>query len=180
MPIEEKWDKFFDPKGIMSNLGIDNNIKDVVDFGSGYGTFTIPTAQMISGKIYAIDIECEMIKTLQKKATKLNLGNIKTMCRDFISVGSGLDASSVDFVMLFNILHLEKPTDLLKEAYRILKPGGKVGIMHWNFDASTPRGPPLNIRPKPEQVCQWAESVGFTFEQQLDLKPFHYAFVLRK
>ena len=100
--------------------------------------------------------------------------------RDFISDGSGLKDLSVDFVMLFNILHVEKPTNLLKEAFRILRPSGKVGIIYWNYGASTPRGPSMDIRPKPEQCRQWAESVGFIFEKQADLKPYHYGVVLRK
>ncbi|MBE3116001.1 methyltransferase domain-containing protein, partial [Candidatus Bathyarchaeota archaeon] len=98
----------------------------------------------------------------------------------FVSEGSGLKDLSVDFVMLFNILHVEKPIDLLKEAYRILRHGGKVGIIHWNYDATTPRDPPMDIRPRPEQCRRWAESAGFIFEQQLDLKPYHYALLLRK
>lgn len=180
MPNEEQWEKYFEPKVILKRLGLNHTIKDVADFGAGYGTFTIPAAQEISGKIYAFEIEPELIEAIQQKAKNLNLSNVKTILRDFISEGSGLNDSSVDFVMVFNILHLEKPTDLLKEAYRILKSGGKVGIIHWNYDASTPRGPPMKIRPKREQVRQWAESVGFIFEQQFDLKPYHYAVVLRK
>ncbi len=180
MPKEEQWTKFFDSKNILRQLGLNRDIKDVADFGCGYGTFTIPAAQMISGKVYAFDIEAEMVKAVEQKAEELNLNNVKPILRDFISEGSGLKDASVDFVMLFNILHVEKPTDLLKEAYRILKPGGKVGIVHWNYDPTTPRGPTLNIRPKPEQSRQWAESVGFSFEQQLDLKPYHYGLLLRK
>ena len=38
----------------------------------------------------------------------------------------------------------------------------------------------MNIRPKPEQIRNWAESVGFVFEKQLDLRPYHYALVLTK
>ena len=180
MPEEEQWVKFFDSKIILKRLGINQALKDVADFGSGYGTFTIPAAQMISGKIYALDIEPKMIEVLEKKTRELKIKNVKTILRDFICEGSGLKDSSVDFVMIFNILHLEKPVDLLKEAYRILRPGGKVGIMHWNYNAATPRGPPLNIRPKPEQCRQWAESIGFIFEQQVDLKPYHYGLLLRK
>ena len=48
----------------------------------------------------------------------------------------GLRNASVDYVFLFNILHGEKPEQLLKESYRILKLGGKVGIIHWNYDAN--------------------------------------------
>jgi ubiquinone/menaquinone biosynthesis C-methylase UbiE len=135
---------------------------------------------MISGKIYALDIEPSMVELVEKKAKERNLSNVVAIFRDFMSEGSGLKDSSVDFVMLFNILHLEKPTDLLKEAYRILKLAGRVGIIHWNYDPNTPRGPPMEIRPRPEQIRRWAESVGFVFERQLDLKPYHYALLLSK
>jgi ubiquinone/menaquinone biosynthesis C-methylase UbiE len=180
MPKEEEWNQFFKPVQVLSLLGLNHGVVNVADFGCGYGTFTIPAAKIIAGKIFAFDIEPEMIKTVEKKAKTLSLGNVEAILRDFISKGSGLKDWSVDYVFLFNILHLEKPKQLLKESYRILKPGGKVGIIHWNYDAKTPRGPPMNIRPKPEQCRIWAESLGFIFEQKLDLKPYHYGIVLRK
>jgi ubiquinone/menaquinone biosynthesis C-methylase UbiE len=180
MPKEEEWNAFFDPSKILSLLGLGQNVVDVADFGCGYGTFTIPVARMIRGKTYAFDIEPEMIEITKKKARELHLDNVEAVLRDFISEGSGLKDSSVDFVMLFNILHLEKPTDLLKEAYRILRFDGKVGIIHWNYVATTPRGPPMSIRPKPEQCRRWAESVGFSFEEQFDLKPYHFGILMRK
>ena len=34
--------------------------------------------------------------------------------------------------MLFNILHAERPEVLLDEAFRLLKPGGQLAIIHWN------------------------------------------------
>ncbi len=180
MPIEYEWNKFFNPDKTLKLLGLDSKVKDVADFGCGYGTFTIPAARIISGKVYAFDIESEMVEDVNRKARKLCLGNVEATVRDFLQVGSGLPDANVDFVFLFNILHLEEPESLLKEAYRILRAGGKVGIVHWNYDSKTPRGPPMAIRPKPEQVRRWAESVGFVFERQLDLKPYHYGLVLRK
>jgi len=180
MPDEVQWKGFFDPERILRQLGVNRNVKDIVDFGAGYGTFTVAAAQVISGTVYALDIEPKMVEDIKRKAEELKISNIKTIVRDFISEGSGLNESSADFALLFNILHLENPERLLKEAHRVLGPGGKVGIIHWNYDPSTPRGPPMNIRPKPEQVRQWAESVGFIFECQLELKPYHYGLVLRK
>ena len=180
MPKEEDWNSFFDPAKILRMFGLGKGVFDVADFGCGYGTFTFPAALMIKGKIYAFDIEPAMIKAVEQKAKALNRNNVVPILRDFISEGSGLGDLSVDFVMLFNILHVENPVDLLKEAYRILRKGGKVGIIHWIYDASTPRGPPMDIRPKPEQCRQWAESAGFIFEQQFDLKPYHYGLLLRK
>ena len=180
MPIEEEWNSFFAPGKILEMLGLNSLIIDVADFGCGYGTFTIPAARMISGNIYAFDIEPKMVEVTKKKAKENNLDNVEVILRDFISEGSGLGDLSVDFVMLFNILHFEKPIDLLKEAYRILRYGGKIGVVHWNYDASTPRGPPLEMRPKPEQCRKWAASVGFVFEKQFELKPYHYGLVLKK
>ncbi len=66
--------------------------------------------------------------------------------------------NSVDYVMLFNILHAEDPVSLLKEAHRILKRDAKVGVIHWIYSDSTPRGPSLDIRPKPHQCIQWMET----------------------
>jgi ubiquinone/menaquinone biosynthesis C-methylase UbiE len=180
MPKEEEWTHFFDPQRALTLMGLNSSIVDVADFGCGYGTFAIPAAKIIAGRIYAFDIEPEMIRNLKKKAKALNLDNVEAILRDFVSDGSGLEDASVDYVFLFNVLHVEKPERLLNESYRILKFGGKVGIIHWNYDEETPRGPPMEIRPKPEQCRSWAESAGFIFEQKLDLKPYHYGLVLRK
>lgn len=77
--------------------------------------------------------------------------------RDFVADGSGLPDGSADYVMLFNILHREQPETLLREAWRILSPRGRLGIMHWNYDPTTPRRPSMEIRPRPEQCREWAE-----------------------
>ncbi len=180
MPKEELWSEFFDPNNALKLLGVNSKIVNVADFGCGYGTFTIPAARIISGKIYAFDIEPEMIGTVQRKAKELSLSNVEVILRDFVSQGSGLKDNSIDYVFLFNILHIEKPEVLLKESFRILKIGGRVGIIHWNYDSTTPRGAPMNIRPRPEQLESRAESVGFIFEKRLDLKPYHYGLILIK
>ena len=180
MPNEEMWGEFFKPKRILKTLGIDNSIRNIADFGCGYGTFTLPVAQVVKGKVYALDIEPEMIEETKRKAEEEKLGNVEVILRDFISKGSGLENESVDYVMLFNILHTDKPERLLKEAYRILRDGGKLGIIHWNYDSTTPRGPPMEIRPKPEQCIKWARNSGFNHPLKYDLKPYHYGIVLTK
>ena len=160
-------------------MGLTGSTLNVADFGCGYGTFTIPAARIIGGKIYAIDIDPEMIKTVESKAKKSSLNNIVPILRDFMTKGSGLEDLSVNYVMLFNILHAENPENLLKEAYRILRLGGRLGIIHWNYDEPI-SGLPLDIKPRPEDCGHWAESVRFHFEKQFDLKPYHYAIVMKK
>jgi len=180
MPERSIWDGFFSPEKTLATLGLNNKIRDIAEFGCGYGTFTIPAAKVISGKIYALDIEPDMIQLTNEEAKKHGLNNVKTIQRDFMAEGSGLPDESVDYVMLFNILHLEKPLLLLSEANRILKKNGKLGIIHWNYDPKTPRGPSMDIRPKPEQCIKWAEASGFRDPVQFDLKPYHYGIVLKK
>jgi hypothetical protein len=71
---------------------------------------------------------------------------------------------------------------LLREAWRVLSHGGLLGIMHWNHDLTTPRGPPMGIRPRPEQCREWAELVGFqlAMPEMIDLPPYHYGWVMEK
>lgn len=180
MPAEELWESFFQPFEILSTLGVTTTVVDVAEFGCGYGTFTIPTAKVIPGKIYALDIEPEMVNAVKKRGQISGLANVVAVRRDFIADGSGLADSSVDYVMLFNILHDERPERILKEAYRILTPGGRVGIIHWKYDSSTPRGPPMEIRPKPDQVYEWTLNAGFTYVSTHDFKPYHYGLVFSK
>ena len=180
MPEETVWDRFFKPAVILSTLGLDESIRDVAEFGCGYGRFTIQAAKIISGKVYALDIEPKMIKATKRKAARNGLPNVETVLRDFDSDGSGLSDESIDYVMLFNILHAEQPGKLLQEAYRILKPKGRLGIIHWRFDASTPRGPSMDIRPRPEQCIAWAKNAGFNSPRQHALPPYHYGIVLEK
>lgn len=180
MPARETWVTFFNPSKVLAALKLNREIGDVAEFGCGYGTFTIPAARVIQGKIYALDIEPDMIRVVGEEAGKSGLDNVKTVLRDFMTEGSGLPDGSVDYVMLFNILHLEGPIVLLTEAWRILKEGGRVGIMHWNYDPKTPRGPSMAIRPKPEQCVDWAKKAGFADPERFDLQPYHYGIVMSK
>lgn len=180
MPFQEMWEGFFKPVSILKILDLDENIHDVAEFGCGYGTFTLPAAEIAKGMVYGFDIDPVMITKTKEQAQKQNLKNIKVILRDFIAEGTGLKDQSIDYVMLFNILHIEHPEILLQEAWRTLRPEGKLGIVHWNYDASTPRGPSMEIRPKPEQCIEWAREAGFSQPQQYDLKPYHYGIVMTK
>lgn len=179
MPDESMWAMFFEPQLILKKLGLRSESGDVVEFGSGYGTFTIPAARIVRGMVHALDIEPEMLAITQTKAEAAGLNNVRLYQRDFIADGSGLQDASVDFAMLFNILHVEEPLQLLREAYRILAPGGNVGIIHWNYDPKTPRGPSMDIRPRPAQCIEWIEAAGFSVPQNMpmDFPPYHYGLV---
>jgi ubiquinone/menaquinone biosynthesis C-methylase UbiE len=153
-----------------------------VDFGCGYGTFSIPAAQIVRGTVHALDIEPEMVAATAAKAKAAGLSNLRASERDFVTDGTGLPDASVDYVMLFNILHAEEPLTLLREAHRVLSRGGRLGIMHWNYDPTTPRGPSMNIRPRPGQCRAWAEQAGFRLAgpERIELPPYHYGIVMAR
>jgi len=88
-----------------------------------------------------------MLEISKNRAATCLHNNITFVKRDFVADGTGLADQSVDYVMLFNILHHSEPLELLNEAYRILKVGGRAGMIHWNYNPETPRGPSMDIRP---------------------------------
>ena len=182
MPDERMWSSFFSPQHALVQLGLTASSGDIVEFGCGYGTFTVPAARMVQGTVYALDIEPEMVEATARKAAEAGLRNVRVRQRDFMVDGTGLPDGSLGYAMLFNILHCEQPLVLLREACRVLSPGGRLGIMHWRHDPSTPRGPSMDIRPRPEQCRLWAEQAGFRLcaPGEIDLPPYHFGLAMQK
>jgi SAM-dependent methyltransferase len=182
MPDEEMWSTFFDPHKIFSTFGLNSGVESLVEFGCGYGTFTLAAAEIAKGTVHALDIEGDLVEAVSEKCRQLELNNVVATVRDFVAEGSGLPADSVDAALLFNILHHEEPVALMKEALRVLKPSGRLAVIHWNYDPTTPRGPAMEIRPRPEQCVAWGLSAGFSFQEKetFDLPPYHYGLLFRK
>ncbi len=182
MPEESYWETLFDVPLILDRLRIDARIQHVVELGCGYGTFTIPVAQRISGALRTFDIDETMIERTRRRAAEAGVWNIFYVVRDVFADGFGGEASSQDACLLFNILHAEQPDRLLREAGRVLRPAGRLGIIHWNYDPATPRGPSMSIRPRPEQCRAWAEAAGFRLLAPgiINLPPYHYGMALER
>jgi SAM-dependent methyltransferase len=182
MPDEDMWIGFFDPARILTILGLCDSVRDLVEFGCGYGTFTLAAAGIAAGTVHALDIEQDMVRAVEVKCREAGIVNVLTSVRDFVTDGTGLTENSMDAALLFNILHHEEPVSLMKEALRVLKPDGMLAVIHWNYDPTTPRGPAMAIRPRPEQCVEWGKEAGFHFNEQnrYDLPPYHYGLVFRK
>jgi SAM-dependent methyltransferase len=180
MPEEKLWASFYQAELILDRLGLHDVAGDIVEFGCGYGTFTLAAARRTSGTLHALDIDREMVELVTARAKAGGIANIRTELRDFVAQGTGLPDESVAYAMLFNILHAAESPEMLAEARRGLRPGGVLGIIHWNYDANTPRGPAMEIRPRPEEVRDMAVRAGFSLLPPgiIDLPPYHYGMKL--
>jgi SAM-dependent methyltransferase len=182
MPEEAYWETLFDVGLILDRLGVDAGVRKVIEMGCGYGTFTIPVARRISDTVTTFDIDEAMIGRTRQRAAAAGAWNVLYAVRDVFADGFGGGAGGKDACLLFNILHCEEPVRLLAEAARVVRPGGAVLVVHWRCDPATPRGPSLGIRPRPEQITEWAEETGLleTEGPVIDLPPWHYGLRLRR
>jgi ubiquinone/menaquinone biosynthesis C-methylase UbiE len=181
MPEEAMWSEFFNPPFILKQMGMTADLQAIADLGCGFGTFSIPAANIIKGKVHAFDIDEEMISQMQIKIDEFAIKNVELHLADFITEGTGLPDNSVDYVMIFNILHHDNPEQILNETYRILKKGAKAGIIHWRSDISTPRGPSLEIRPRPAECTNWAKGAGFQlFKDPFIIGSYHFGLIIQK
>lgn len=180
MPDARTWEGFFDAPAILGQLEFPGGDAAVAEFGCGYGTFTMAAARLTSGIVHAFDIDPSMVAAASDRAAAAGLHNVCFRLRDLVADGTGLPDRSVGYAMLFNVLHAEDPLPLLREARRVLRPGGRVGVIHWVHDAATPRGPDLRIRPRPEQCRRWLREAGFGVAvPPVALPPWHFGMVGR-
>ena len=181
MPEEILWSSFFDPAQTLLKLGLHIQTRAVVEFGCGYGTFTIAAAKLTRAPIHALDIDADMLAITQAKADAAGLDHVHCKQCDFVEDGTGLPDFAADHALLFNILHGKHPERLLAEAHRILRPGGRLAVMHWNHDPATPHGPSLKARPTPEQSLAQVQKAGFRVPAHIvPLPPHHYGFMAEK
>ncbi len=182
MPEEAFWETLVDVPLILDRLGVDARLRNVVEFGCGYGTFTIPVARRVSGVVTTFDIDPAMVERTRQRAATAGAYNVVYVVGDVFAKGFGVEAGSQDACLLFNILHCEEPVKLLAEAARVVKPAGPVLVIHWRYDATTPRGPSMSIRPKPERIVEWGEETGLLEAEGpvIDLPPWHYGLRLKR
>ncbi|MBC3898689.1 methyltransferase domain-containing protein [Acetobacterium malicum] len=183
MPPELMWDTFFNPIEVINKMGITSQIRILIDVGCGYGTFLLPIAEIVRSKVIGIDIDDAMIEICRNKINDRNSSKIELIngdiCDDNTLNVLNNYKDEIDFITLFNILHCEEPVTLLKNSYNILNDDGRIAITHWIYE-KTPRGPSIEIRPKPEMIIEWALKAGFALEKQVDLPPYHYGLVFIK
>lgn len=134
---------FLEPEKIVNQIPVQESFL-AADFGSGAGGFTIPLAKKIrKGLVYAFDVQNEPLSALKGNASLYGLSNIKTALCDLEEPeATGIPPDSLDLVIIINVLfQLDHEDAAIKEAARIIKPGGMIVIVDWKKDV--PFGPDI-------------------------------------
>ncbi|MDD5397254.1 MAG: class I SAM-dependent methyltransferase [Candidatus Moranbacteria bacterium] len=174
--------KFLDPKEIISQLDL-QPASVVADFGCGPGYFSIPFAKAVGefGKVHSLDILPQALETVLGKAKNAGLVNVvATRANLEKNGGSKLEAGSVDWVVMKDILFQNQKKDvIIAEAYRILKSGGKVIVIEWDKQESAV-GPAQELRISQIDLEKIFNEQKFIVERGVQAGDFHYAFVAVK
>lgn len=152
----------------------------VADFGCGSGGWVISLAKLlVDGRVFAIDVLEEPLSALKSRAQTENLLNLETIRADVESKdGSGLGVSSVDMVLMTNLLfECKYKNKVFEEAKKVLKSGGRILVVDWRKDAVF--GPEKG-RISAEQVKELADKIEFKFVKEIDAGKYHYALIFKK
>lgn len=151
----------------------------VGDVGAGVGYFTEKLARRVgpNGKVYANDIQPEMLVQLRKNMAKLGIGNVQTV------VGAEddphLPANTLDLILLVDVYHeFSKPQAMLRHMRESLKPGGRLVLLEYRKE-----DPNVPIREEHKmtvkQVRSELEPEGFRFDKVIETLPQQHILIFR-
>lgn len=173
---------FSDPAQNVARFGITEGMV-IADFGSGSGYYTLAASEAVgaSGKVYAVEVQKELLKKVKDLSSTAFRSNIETIWGNIEqSGGSKLADASVDAVIIANVIfQTEDKEAVFAEAYRVLKPKGQLFIVEWK-ESFGGLGPYLGDVIAPDIMRSLAEHSGFTYVRSVPAGEHHYGLVLRK
>lgn len=174
-PDRDEWQE---PGKIMDILGI-GEASVVADLGAGSGWFTIQLANRVgpNGRIYAEDVQRQMIQAIKIRVDRLGLKNVTTV------LGTQSDPRLpvlVDAVLICDAYHeMEQPVALLRNLVKSLKPLARIGIVDFRKDGGGP-GPDMEERVDPEAVIRDVEAAGLVLRSRETFLKYQYMLVFEK
>jgi len=175
------WAMFVKPEEVVKNLNLDEGMK-VADIGAGSGHYTIALARMLKGgRVYAIDIQKDVLGRLQNEAHRMRLSNVSTILCDLDKPNAtGLNDSILDAVILSNVLfQLDNRENIIKECLRILKSKGKALVVDWT-DTVAGIGPDSNRLLDKKSAIKMFEERGFELIKDVSAGDHHFGVIFRK
>ena len=172
---------FLNVEKIVDQLDVRPNMV-IADFGAGHGFFSVAFAKKIgsSGQVFAVDILQSALEAIRSNARIEGLFNVKLVNGDLEKVGgSTLPNDSCDMVFIANMLfQVPDKSELLGEAFRVLKKGGELAIVEWKPYIAL--GPQKEQRLSEEEVKTLVLSGGFNEPRSIDAGSHHYGLIFQK
>ena len=171
-PERDRWQK---PHEVIMALKLAPNGK-VADIGAGTGYFSTRLAHMApDGRIYAVDLEPDMVKYLGERAKREGLKNL-------VAVQAKADSAAlpekVDRILLVDTYHhIGDRIAYFKRLRNSLNPDGQVAII--DFTAESPIGPPKSDRISARKVAEEMASAGYAQVAQHGFLPYQFFLVFR-
>lgn len=151
----------------------------VADVGAGTGYFTFRLAPLVpQGKVYAVDIQPEMLSVIEKRKQELKVANVVAVRSTETDVK--LPANSIDVVLMVDVYHeFAYPREMMESIVRALKPGGRV--IQIEYRGEDPRVP---IKPLHKMTVVQARkemaAVGLVWKETQDFLPQQHFILFEK
>ncbi len=175
-PDRDQWQQ---PEQVMDALGIADGSK-VADLGAGGGWFTVRLGHRVgpNGRVYAEDIQPQMIDAIARRVRDHGLRNVQPILgtADNPHLPRGIDA----VLIVDTYPQFREPVTLLRHVAGALAPGGRLGIVDFKKDGAGGPGPPLNERIDPETIRRDAQQAGLTFLRQETFLRYQFLLVFGK
>ena len=152
----------------------------VADVGAGTGYYSRRIADSIgpTGKVYAVDVQPEMVKLLQSVSNQRAYGHIVPVLGSVDDVK--LPAGSVDVAIMVDVYHeLAFPYEVLASVVRAVKPGGQVVFVEYR--AEDPRVPIKPLHKMSEaQIRREVELHPLVWERTANELPWQHVVIFKR
>ena len=173
---------FSEPKKIIDDFGIREGVT-VVDLGAGTGFYTLAAAEAVGdyGKVYAVDVQQDLLSRIKTTAHIRHLKNIEVIHGDMEQLGgTHLKDNIADVGIAGNVLYqIEHKEDFVHEVFRILKSGARLLLVDW-VDSFGGLGPQPEFVVTSSQARELFEKNGFNFVSGIVAGDHHYGLIFRK
>ena len=175
-PDRSEWQQ---PDRVMDALQIADGFR-VADVGAGGGWFTIRLARRVgpNGRVYAEDIQPEMIVSIEQRVKREDLKNVEA--RSGTASDPNLPKGLNAVLMVDTYPQLREPIAVLKSIASSLGPNGRFGIVEFKPDGAGGPGPDQSERIEPEVIKRQAAAAGLKLLSHETFLKYQYMLIFGK